>query len=286
MRRMMLLVVVVLAFAVPRASAQGEVEILLCGDTGFNSFPFGGAISNLGLLDQTTSVFQREDLLLDALRSRDWDLVIIRWFRVFDGPLAGDIVDELAGYVDGGGRLIFSMSRLDEQPAMWPILGIEEAVDVEEPLQDVVSTHGADEVIRRHPSFTRRPWEVDPDPFLPPTSDFGDALVPAPDSFAVASYVGDGSAAVVLSRSGRVSVIGPHMDYWAGSSRTAEQQIRWLLGCPADLDGDGELTVFDFFEFQNRFDSGGATGFADFDYDGRLDIFDFLEFFNLFEAGC
>lgn len=44
--------------------------------------------------------------------------------------------------------------------------------------------------------------------------------------------------------------------------------------------------MFDFLEFQDRFDSGGAAGFGDYWYDGRLDIFDFLEFFNLFETGC
>jgi hypothetical protein len=26
--------------------------------------------------------------------------------------------------------------------------------------------------------------------------------------------------------------------------------------CPADLDGDGELTIFDFLAFQNAFDAG------------------------------
>jgi len=54
--------------------------------------------------------------------------------------------------------------------------------------------------------------------------------------------------------------------------------------CPADLDGDGELTVFDFLEFQNLFAAGDLT--ADFDGDGELTIFDFLEFQNLFVLGC
>ncbi|MEQ9095210.1 MAG: GC-type dockerin domain-anchored protein [Phycisphaerales bacterium] len=55
-------------------------------------------------------------------------------------------------------------------------------------------------------------------------------------------------------------------------------------GCPADIDGDGELTVFDFLAFQNLFDAGDLR--ADFDGNGRLDIFDFLEFQNLFTLGC
>ena len=54
--------------------------------------------------------------------------------------------------------------------------------------------------------------------------------------------------------------------------------------CPADIDGDGELTIFDFLEFQNLFAQGDLR--ADFDGDGSLTLFDFLEFQNAFAAGC
>jgi len=54
--------------------------------------------------------------------------------------------------------------------------------------------------------------------------------------------------------------------------------------CYADLDGDGELTIFDFLEFQNLFDAGDAA--ADCDEDGDLTIFDFLCYQNAFDAGC
>ena len=57
--------------------------------------------------------------------------------------------------------------------------------------------------------------------------------------------------------------------------------------CPADLDGDGQLTVFDFLEFQNAFDAGERR--ADFNPTTcvpNLDIFDFLAFQNAFDAGC
>jgi hypothetical protein len=54
--------------------------------------------------------------------------------------------------------------------------------------------------------------------------------------------------------------------------------------CRADLDGDGDLTVFDFLEFQNLFDMGDPA--ADFDGDGSLTVFDFLEFQNDFVRGC
>ncbi len=54
--------------------------------------------------------------------------------------------------------------------------------------------------------------------------------------------------------------------------------------CRADLDGDGELTLFDFLAFQNAFDAGDPI--ADFDGDGSLTIFDFLAFQTEFDAGC
>lgn len=54
--------------------------------------------------------------------------------------------------------------------------------------------------------------------------------------------------------------------------------------CPADLDGDGTLTVMDFLAFQMFFDAGDAR--ADFDGDGAFTLFDFLEFQTAFAAGC
>jgi hypothetical protein len=56
------------------------------------------------------------------------------------------------------------------------------------------------------------------------------------------------------------------------------------LLCRADLDGDGELTFFDFLAFQNLFAAGDLR--ADFDGDGVLTFFDFLAFQNEFAAGC
>ncbi|GIW74353.1 MAG: hypothetical protein KatS3mg103_0875 [Phycisphaerales bacterium] len=54
--------------------------------------------------------------------------------------------------------------------------------------------------------------------------------------------------------------------------------------CPADLDGDGQLTLLDFLAFQNLFDTGDLR--ADFDGDGQLTLLDFLSFQNAFDAGC
>ncbi|MFI4881208.1 MAG: GC-type dockerin domain-anchored protein [Phycisphaerales bacterium JB064] len=60
--------------------------------------------------------------------------------------------------------------------------------------------------------------------------------------------------------------------------------VMLTTGCEADLDGDGELTIFDFLEYQNLFDTGDLA--ADFDGDGSLTIFDFLAFQNAFDTGC
>lgn len=54
--------------------------------------------------------------------------------------------------------------------------------------------------------------------------------------------------------------------------------------CPADVDCNGSLDLFDFLEFSNRFDLGDLR--ADLDGDGQLTILDFLEYQNQFVAGC
>ncbi|MFI4882037.1 MAG: GC-type dockerin domain-anchored protein [Phycisphaerales bacterium JB064] len=54
--------------------------------------------------------------------------------------------------------------------------------------------------------------------------------------------------------------------------------------CPADLDGDGVLTVFDFLAFQSAFAMGAPE--ADFDFDGEFTLFDFLAFQSAFARGC
>ncbi len=70
------------------------------------------------------------------------------------------------------------------------------------------------------------------------------------------------------------------------ADETLHAQLVLVLGetCRVDLDGDGELTIFDFLAFQNLFDAGDLA--ADFDGDGSLTIFDFLAFQNEFDAGC
>ena len=64
---------------------------------------------------------------------------------------------------------------------------------------------------------------------------------------------------------------------------TADGVLR-VVDCPADIDGSGDLSVFDFIEFQNAWQAGQAN--ADYDGDGELTVFDFLAFQNAFEQGC
>jgi len=54
--------------------------------------------------------------------------------------------------------------------------------------------------------------------------------------------------------------------------------------CPADLDCNGDLNIFDFLEFNNLFATGDPR--VDLDGDGDLTILDFLEYQNAFAAGC
>lgn len=69
-----------------------------------------------------------------------------------------------------------------------------------------------------------------------------------------------------------------------GRALTPADFLPLIDTCPADLDDDGELKIFDFLVFQGYFALGDAR--ADFDGDGQLTVFDFLTFQNAFDAGC
>jgi hypothetical protein len=70
----------------------------------------------------------------------------------------------------------------------------------------------------------------------------------------------------------------------SSSGHATINAILMSTSCPADCDGDGELTFFDFLCFQNAFSAGDPT--ADCDGDTELTFFDFLCFQNQFSAGC
>jgi choice-of-anchor B domain-containing protein len=54
--------------------------------------------------------------------------------------------------------------------------------------------------------------------------------------------------------------------------------------CLPDLDGSGELDLFDFLAFNNLFNDEDPA--ADWDDNGVFDLFDFLGYVNAFNAGC
>jgi len=54
--------------------------------------------------------------------------------------------------------------------------------------------------------------------------------------------------------------------------------------CPADVNGDGSLSILDFIAFQELFEAGD-TG-ADCNEDGELNVVDFVCFQGVFAAGC
>jgi hypothetical protein len=69
-----------------------------------------------------------------------------------------------------------------------------------------------------------------------------------------------------------------------GLTMTAEGPQGDIPSCPADLNSDESLDLFDFLIFQSLFASGDLD--ADFDADGVLTVFDFFAFQNLYIAGC
>ena len=83
---------------------------------------------------------------------------------------------------------------------------------------------------------------------------------------------------------GDMVVTGNSQDPSTGEAALTAWKMAGLGACPADLDGDGSLTIFDFLAFGNLFDLMDPA--ADFDGDGEFTIFDFLAFQNAFDVGC
>jgi len=102
-------------------------------------------------------------------------------------------------------------------------------------------------------------------------------LLPEQQSYDFGRAVATDGASAIVGAPGE-TVFG-----LAGAGAAHIFDLACLL-CRADLDGDGELTFFDFLAFQNLFAAGDPA--ADFDGDGALTFFDFLAFQNEFAAGC
>ncbi|UYV11748.1 MAG: hypothetical protein NCW75_10610 [Phycisphaera sp.] len=115
----------------------------------------------------------------------------------------------------------------------------------------------------------------------------GDGPIGVPSGEYTDEAGGDGNDHLVTIDT---STVGPFEATVRIESNAPDEPVRAvrvigeIVTCPADLDGDGALTVFDFLSFQNLFDAGELA--ADFDGNGELTLFDFLAFQNLFDAGC
>jgi probable HAF family extracellular repeat protein len=89
--------------------------------------------------------------------------------------------------------------------------------------------------------------------------------------------------AVSITEDGRILAQGM-VDDTPGFMKKAIVVLTPEGGCPADINGDGELNILDFVEFQNLFVAGDPA--ADCDASGELNILDFVCFQGLFQAGC
>lgn len=274
-RPMQLLVIALvgLATCAPGAPAQGTDFLFW---TEFDSGPVGSATIDLGLRGDISRTVG--DFLIKLDRT-EFPLVLIRVYFALDPATEAQVIAALQEHLDRGGRLMVSFAELDEMPAMQRFLGLEGAVDLRPPQQRIRQI-----AVPIHPAVEQGFMRTSGEP--PTLEDFGDLLLPGPDTRPLLVYQFDGTIACVMGKSGQVIINGWEWADWSSDGRAmAIDQIEWLVGCPVDLNGDGSLDLFDFLEFQALFMAGDPR--ADwFDYDGRLTLFDFLAFFDAFEVGC
>ncbi|UYV12678.1 MAG: hypothetical protein NCW75_15480 [Phycisphaera sp.] len=78
--------------------------------------------------------------------------------------------------------------------------------------------------------------------------------------------------------------VGRHLYAAGDGGRLYRINLSDCPSCPADMDADGVLTVFDWLAFQTAFERGLPA--ADFDGNGRHTLTDYLAFLDAFNAGC
>jgi hypothetical protein len=98
-----------------------------------------------------------------------------------------------------------------------------------------------------------------------------------PDGFKGGGLFGE----VVRGRAYQAGIVGMSP---AGFSMMYDMTLSSCAPCPADINGDGALDLFDFLWYVNAFNDGADR--ADCTGEGVLDIFDFLCFVNAFNEGC
>lgn len=118
----------------------------------------------------------------------------------------------------------------------------------------------------------------------------------APDGSSLIEFRGPNNSRMAVAAAGGLDfnadgrpdfVLGGIDGYGMGTEGPGSVIVVYGRGpgpCQADIDGDGELTVFDFLSFQNLFDASDPI--ADFDGDGEFTLFDFLLFQTAFDLGC
>jgi len=71
---------------------------------------------------------------------------------------------------------------------------------------------------------------------------------------------------------------------WPDLALRPKLTVEFTLPCPADIDGDGDADVADFFAFVLAF--AASDPLADINGDGSIDVSDFFAFVAAFAAGC
>ncbi len=129
---------------------------------------------------------------------------------------------------------------------------------------------------------------VDPVDPLTGTIEIGWTLNGAP--------VGDGSATLDLAPLGaragdvvRATVVDatPWVRNETDRANHMTHTVQWTLGqvaCPADLTGEGDVNVNDFFEFLSLYQAGDVR--ADFVPGGGINTIDFFAFLAAYQQGC
>jgi len=274
--RTTLMALVTLSVVALDARAQGT-DFLYWKETPAATDVIFGALLDLGL---TGDIARSLDQFLDKVDDRAWPVVIIWRYRALGLTDEARVIDALRQHLDEGGRLLVNMPQLDDMPAMQRFLGLEGAVDLVPPQQQIRQV-----AVPLHPAVAK--GFIRPSGEPPVLADIGDVLVPGPDARPLLQYELDETIASVMVRSGQVIVNGWEWTDWSSGdgAAMATDQIEWLISCPVDVDGDGTLDLFDLLEFQSLFVAGDPA--ADwFDYDGKLTVFDFLAYFDAFEVGC
>lgn len=218
--------------------------------------------------------------VVDRIDRGDVKLVVVEIYYDLPPEDKEVLLPALERHIDRGGRLLLAYTNLDEWGELQELVGVVT-------IGEVSHVRGREiwSVDPPHPTWSRsvlnpitaeeKYWE-----------DNGDFLVPDPGGYVLVTWDSPGSpAAITLTRNGRVLTCGLDYDAFDGDINSlVRNQLTWLLTCQADLDGDGELTFFDFLAFQNLFAAGDLG--ADFAFDGVLDFFDFIEFQEQFVLGC